>query len=351
MMLEGLVLAAVLASVALAPGPQASAHGRLDESPAGARVLEAGAADRLADWSGVPLLEQVPATTAIIEGALAALPRPKAQADGGAGDDAVRFGDTSVPRRVVETILRAASETGVDPVYMMALADKESRFDARARNRASSAEGLFQFVTATWLEMIRDYGGRHGLGAEAASVTGRGGAIGIADGAARARVLGLRKDPYVASVMAAELVKRDRSRVEGRIGRELSTPELYLAHFLGSDSARRFLELSSGKPDEIARTAFRGAARANRRLFVGQPERATTPTGKARAKAGSAVARDLTVAELHRRLDGMIDRRLSRFEGVNALAPRPEPAAEPPPAPSEGPSRTRVTEALAPEDP
>ncbi|WP_430910131.1 transglycosylase SLT domain-containing protein [Methylobacterium sp. sgz302541] len=344
-LLRGLVAVGLLAGIALGSGGEVFAHDRLDESAAGAQALEGGAADRLADWRGVPLLEQVPATTTIIEGSLAALPKP--QADGAASEE-VRFGDTSVPRRVVESILRASSETGVDPVYLMALADKESRFDAGARNPASSAEGLFQFVTATWLEMMRDYGARHGLAAEAASVTGKGGAIAIPDTALRARVLGLRRDPYVSAVMAAELVKRDRSRVESQIGRELSTPELYLAHFLGSASARRFLALSSDKPDEIARDAFRNAARSNRSLFVGKvegaPEKAAGKSGgKSGGKNAGKSVRALTVAELHQRLDGMIDKRLSRFEGVGALSPAPEEPAAPPARP-----RILVTEALDP---
>lgn len=331
-----MAVAGLLAGLVLAPGSQADAHDKLDESALGAQAMErtaAAAADRPGEWSGVALIEQTPPTTALIEDSLAALPKPQAD-----GDAVVRFGETGVPRSVVDMILRASSETGVDPVYMMALADKESRFDANAKNPASSAEGLFQFVTATWLELIRDYGGRHGLDAEAAAVTGKGGAITIADPAARTRVLALRRDPYVAAVMAAELAKRDRSRVESRIGRELSTPELYLAHFLGSASARKFLELSSDKPGEIARDAFRNAARANRSLFVD-----VAPKTK---KVGGKGARNLTVAEVHRRLDGMIDRRLTRYEGVAALTPQPEPETTPVPTPQ--PARVLVTEALAP---
>ena len=66
------------------------------------------------------------------------------------------------------------------------------------------------------------------------------------------------------ALMAAELAKRDRSRVESRIGRALRTSELYVAHFLGTASAGRFFTLSSDKPDEVAQKVFRNAARANR---------------------------------------------------------------------------------------
>ena len=60
----------------------------------------------------------------------------------------MQFDDMRVPRWIVETILRAAEATGVDPVYMMALADKESSFIPANKASTSSAEGLFQFIAA-----------------------------------------------------------------------------------------------------------------------------------------------------------------------------------------------------------
>jgi len=249
--------------------------------------------DKPSDWGGVPLLDRESAAAAI-----AAVQRDDE-------DDTLRFGDVSVPRALVEIILRAAEVTGVDPVYMMALADKESSFDTSVKSAASSAQGLFQFVTGTWLEMIRTYGPAHGLAAEAAAITGRGGAITISDAGMRRRVLDLRNDAYVSGLMAGELIKRDRARIEARIGRELKTTELYLAHFLGTASAGRFLTLSEGEPDTMATVAFGRAARSNRSIFT--------------AKEGPK-RRSLTVAEVHERLGGMIDRRMSQYEGIAALA-------------------------------
>jgi hypothetical protein len=187
--------------------------------------------------------------------------------------------------------------------------------------------------------MIRDYGARYGLAEEAAAVKGRGSAITVTNGM-RARVLGLRNDPRVAALMAAELVKRDRERIEARVGRALTTTELYLAHFFGTASAGRFLWLSSEKPDEVAGREFRSAARANRSLFT--------------EKAGGK-RRSLTVAELHERIDDMIDRRLTRYQGVTAVAEALDKA----PAQTEiasgdtgrnaGSRRIEVTEALPPD--
>ncbi|TXN69596.1 transglycosylase SLT domain-containing protein [Methylobacterium sp. WL6] len=326
-------LAALLAGFVVpqtAFAPAASAHDRIDERPRAAIDLaSAGPSHNPAEWSGIPVIEQEPATSALIAGDLAALPQPSPETD-----DTIRFGKVGVPRRIVDTILKAAAAAGVDPVYLMALADKESSFATDVKAQTSSAEGLFQFVTATWLEMIRDFGARYGLDAEAAAVKGRGAAITVA-APMRDRVLSLRKDPYVAALMAAELIKRDRGRIEARVGRALTTSELYFAHFLGTSSAGRFLTMSADRPDEVAEREFRSAARANRALFTQKADKAA---GKAR--------RHLTVAEVYDRIDGMIDRRLSRYEGVAAVAAAvetAEPAAEPPA------QRVQVTEALPPD--
>ncbi|MCJ2122939.1 transglycosylase SLT domain-containing protein [Methylobacterium sp. J-077] len=357
----GFVAGLGLPQAAFAPAffaQPAQAHDRIDAGPRAAQALatagetgwmQAGGSDqglragfvdaapveRAEAWTGLPVEDQEPATAALIQDDLAALPRVTQEQ----GEDAVRFGERSVPRKVVDTIVKASDEAGVDPVYMMALADKESSFDTDAKAGTSSAQGLFQFVARTWLEMIRDYGARYGLGDEAAAVKGRGAAITVANGL-RARVLGLRNDPRIAALMAAELIKRDRERIEAKVGRALTTTELYLAHFLGTASAGRFLSLSSEKPDEVAGREFRSAARANRSLF-------TEKSGGKR--------RSLTVAELHGRIDDMIDRRLNRYQGVAAVAgaadkaqaPTETAAGEAGQAPDT--RRIEVTEALPPD--
>ncbi|BCM81844.1 hypothetical protein mvi_03050 [Methylobacterium indicum] len=220
-------------------------------------------------------------------------------------DGRVIFGDKKVPRALVETIVRAARETEVDPVYLMALADKESTFQPSVRAATSTAEGLFQFLTGTWLELVRTFGAKHGYAAEAELIEKRGGTLVVLKDADRRRVLALRRDPYVASLMAGEMMKRDRSRVEQRLGRDLTTTECYFAHFLGAASAGKFMELTAEKPHQPAQASFKAAARANRSLFFRREGRKT---------------RSLTVAEVYDRLDGMIDQRLDLYQPVSAIA-------------------------------
>ncbi|GAB6844247.1 hypothetical protein HNR00_003685 [Methylorubrum rhodinum] len=296
------VAAAMLAGLLLLSAPRAAdayENAVVQAIPALVRTdLRPAAAEP--EWGGSALLGQDDTVSVPVARAQGAMTGTR-EGD----EDVLRFGDMSVPRDLVSTILRASEATGVDPVYMMALADKESSFDTDVKSSASSAQGLFQFVTGTWLEMIRTYGARHGLAAEAAAVKGRGGAITIADAAMRKRVLDLRNDPYVSGLMAGELIKRDRARIEARIGRALKTTELYLAHFLGTASAGKFLSLSAEDPDKVAQTVFGRAARANRSIFT--------------AKDG-AKRRSLTVAEVHERLDGMIDQRMSQYQAIAELA-------------------------------
>jgi hypothetical protein len=213
----------------------------------------------------------------------------------------LQFDDMRVPRWIVETILKAADVTGVDPVYMMALADKESSFVPANKASTSSAEGLFQFISSTWLEVVRSFGAKHGLAAEAAAITRSGGQLTIQDEATREHVLGLRRDPYLSALMAAEMMKRDRAKVEKRLGRSISRSEFYLAHFFGVDSASKFMELLDGKPKQSAPRVFPKAAKANKTLFFAKKGRKT---------------RQLTVAEVYSKIDGMIDKRLDRYQGV-----------------------------------
>ncbi len=220
-------------------------------------------------------------------------------------EEFLRFGAREVPRRIVDTIVRAAAATEVDPIYLMALADKESGFRAEVKAPTSSAEGLFQFIDRTWLEMVRAYGDKHGLGAEVEAISVVDEKPTIQDDATRVRVLEMRRDPYLAAVMAAELLKRDAALIGFRIGRRLTQTEMYIAHFLGLEDAARFIELKGAKRAASAVKAFPAAARANAAIFF------------ARQKRGR---RGLSVPEVYARIDGMIAPRVERYQDVTRYA-------------------------------
>ena len=169
------------------------------------------------------------------------------------------------PRQVIAD---AARRTGADFDFLVRTAARESNFDPSAQARTSSAAGMFQFIEQTWLSMVQRHGEKHGLAAQAAMIeSGADGRLTIADSAERDRVLNLRFDPAMASVMAGELASDNAALLRSEIGREPSTGELYAAHFLGAAGAARLINEVAAQPHARADALFPQAAEANRPVF------------------------------------------------------------------------------------
>lgn len=217
----------------------------------------------------------------------------------------VPFGSYRVPREILAAVLKAAAATGVDPAYLCALAEKESTWSTDARARTSSAVGLYQFIESTWLRMVKSHGSAVGLQDEAALIEMRPTGPHVGDPGARARILELRGDVRISSFLAAEMLKRDRAAIAGRIGRQISGSEAYLAHFLGPAAAGRMLAAMDGAPRRSAAAMAPASARANRSLFYERRGR--------RSKA-------LGLAEFVGRLDRMMAPRLERYSQVAEIA-------------------------------
>lgn len=220
-------------------------------------------------------------------------------------NEILQFGPIKVRRHIVETIVRAARETGADPVLLMAIADKESSFATEVKAKTSSATGLFQFIEKTWLQVVRDFGARHDLAQEAKAIVWSGDSLVVDNDKERERILDLRRDPYLSAVMAAEMLKRDRMRIARRIGRDLTHGETYLAHFLGPDGAERFMAQMVSAPKSSAAELLPKPAAANKSIFFVQEE------GKAKA---------LSMAEVHSKFESMMGARLARYRNVQRVA-------------------------------
>ena len=226
-------------------------------------------------------------------------------------NDVLEFGPVKIRRHLVQTILRAAREVQTDPVLLMAVADKESSFITAVQAKTSSATGLYQFIERTWLGVVRDFGAKYGLAQDAALIVpGDNDRPSVTDPAERARILELRRDPYLSAVLAGEMLKRDAARIALKIGRELSLGEVYLAHFLGPDDAEDFLSTVVDKPKAAAAALLPGPAKANRSIFFA----GTTGRGRHRKPAS------LSVAQVHEKFEAMMNSRGDRYRDVRSVA-------------------------------
>ena len=214
-------------------------------------------------------------------------------------DELLNFGPMRIRRYLVEKIVRASRVTTVDPVLLMAIADKESSFKTEVQAQTSSASGLYQFIEKTWLGVVREFGGCYGLEKEAALV-----ASGELSAAHRTRILDMRRDPYLSAVLAAEMLKRDSLRIAKRIGRNLTGGEVYLVHFLGPDGAERMIDEITRRPDTVAAELLPRPAAANKPIFYG-------PGGGAKG---------LSVSEVRSKFETMISLRLDRYRSVKTVS-------------------------------
>ncbi|WP_445501888.1 transglycosylase SLT domain-containing protein [Microvirga sp. G4-2] len=256
---------------------------------------------------------------AIIDGAFSLKKKVKPEREellpeaSGNPDEIIPFNGRNIPRWLVHSILKAAHVTGVDPVYMMTLADVESSLSPEAKAPTSSAEGLFQFIDRTWLEIVAMHAADYGFTAAAEAIRMVNGEPSVSD-KDREWIMNLRTDPYFSALMAGELIKDVERALIAQGERELAEAELYLAHFLGAKSAVRFLEVLDQDPNMKASKLFPKAAKANTGLFM---------EGKGRKR------RPVTVAELYNKIDSKIVRRLDRYEGIGPyLAEVTRPAGD-----------------------
>lgn len=173
------------------------------------------------------------------------------------------------PQRIAQVIKAAAAKTGVDFAYLLDKAKVESSLNPNAKASTSSATGLFQFTSQTWLQTLKAHGAKHGLGDYADHIEiGKSGAH-VKDPIWRNAILGLRKDPKVSSEMAAELDKDNAEILQTKVGGKIGSTELYLAHFLGAGGASDFLTTLRANPKANAAALLPEAAAANRSVFYG----------------------------------------------------------------------------------
>jgi len=142
------------------------------------------------------------------------------------GKAANKAPNSEIPVGIIRALQVAEQRVQADPVLLLAIAWQESRFDAQARNRHSSAQGFLQFTTRTWLRAVRDFGAKHGLARYAGAIrTDRDGRVSIDNPKQRRAILALRTDPKLQAVLGAEQLAQLRPELEARLGRPAKAVE------------------------------------------------------------------------------------------------------------------------------
>ncbi len=163
---------------------------------------------------------------------------------------------------VIATIRKVADNANVDFSYLLNQAKIESGLNPNARTGASSAVGLYQFTSGTWLSMVRQHGAQVGLDAEAQSLRDQ-----TATSADKAQILALRTQPEIASTMAARFALDNAKALSAAGHTAVGPTELYLAHFLGSGGATTFMNGLRDAPSQPAAASLPAAAAANTPVF------------------------------------------------------------------------------------
>jgi hypothetical protein len=175
---------------------------------------------------------------------------------------------TGTNQAVTGAIRQAARMTGADFKYLLATAQVESNLNPNAWASTSSARGLFQFTKQTWLTTLKEHGTALGYGPYASAISRQAsGEHVVSDPRMADAVMNLRSDPAANALMAGAFTKMNIAKLAGRLGRDPTEGELYIAHFLGPTGASRLIRLADANPSISAAAAFPGAARANSTIF------------------------------------------------------------------------------------
>jgi hypothetical protein len=204
--------------------------------------------------------------------------------------------EARVDPALVRSVRQASRASGSEFGLLMAEAQQESGFRATAKAVQGSAQGLYQFVDQTWLEMVHRFGAKYGLSEQAQEISvDSSGHATAADPATRARILALRNDPGLSAALAGEYANLNKGEVERALGRSAGPADLYMAHFLGAAGATTFLKALATNGNTAAAAILPDAAQSNRSIFydaAGQPK---------------------TVAQIYQALGGRIAEEAQKF--------------------------------------
>ena len=164
--------------------------------------------------------------------------------------------------QIKSIIQRAAQNNQQDFNYMLAQARIESGLNPAAKAKTSSASGLYQFTSGTWMDLVKRHGEKLGLGDAALSL--RNGSITASE---KNALLVKRHDPALSSELAARFAIENAQTLQRSGHEKIGSTELYIAHFLGPQGANTFLTGLKTNPGGPAAQALPQAAGANAQIF------------------------------------------------------------------------------------
>ncbi|MCQ2914880.1 MAG: hypothetical protein MJ247_06775 [Alphaproteobacteria bacterium] len=192
-------------------------------------------------------------------------------------DTTYKIGGFLVNREIVRYIHEASEQTGISFDYMLAKAGHESRFEVNASAQSSSAEGLYQFTTDTWLQLMKLHGPKYGYSKLSNQIYRDGrGRYRVKNEQDKEEILSLRRSPRISALIAAEFAKSNKKILTDQIGPNVSSADLYLAHFMGPNGAVILLRADKFTPNKKAADLFPEAASANSPIFYDEHHRMRT---------------------------------------------------------------------------
>ena len=218
---------------------------------------------------------------------------------------------TEARSQVVSTIRQVAATHNADFQYLLNQAKVESGLDPRAKAGTSSATGLYQFTSATWLDMVKRHGDKVGLAAEAQSLRSNS-----ASAADRLLILGLRNEPQASTALAAHLAADNAQALAAAGHKAIGPTELYLAHFLGSGGANTFLNGLRETPNDPASRSLSAAAAANAGVFYknGAPQSYQEIYARFSEKFGHAADPGQIINQPSRNTSDILEKAVAAFD-------------------------------------
>jgi hypothetical protein len=234
--------------------------------------------------------------------------------------------------KVAAHIRDAADATGVPFEFLLAQANQESRLNPNAKSPRSSAMGLFQFTAGTWMEMVKKHGGEHGLDKYADAITrSSDGRWTVKNKDLKKEILDLRRDPKLSALMAGEYAKDNEQVLESKLGRQVSTHDLYLAHFLGAGGALKVLKGRNQPETDQQPPELASAALANPEIFQDPASGEQRSLGSVYSAVNANFRRAMSdAAQVAHRLRPQVDLAALKPEARPAETDEPAVAAVPP---------------------